>query len=273
MDVQENIISVCSYFFEVLVKKFLELEKEISKNSGVLSIFKKINFKDRATSFRGLMERAIEAEESLPQNEDINSEYELYSLASKLTECFALYINMLEAQVNINVQLDQKANGKKYSLGDYTKNLKSFEMWRKSLETELPKLNALYTRVHSKADKQKLRIKETVDEKQLAGTVISKYLQETNDNFNKIIEFLHSNFNPDDLEPKEWIQYDCFLCGLALDSMALFNLLDIQLANRIYHYISVEKFSEIEDKDQVEYSLSEVSEYKRLYINDYMIDL
>lgn len=265
MDVRESVVSVSAYFFEVLVKEFLELEKKIAKNAGILSIFKKINYMDRATAFKGLVERAIEAESNLPSSEKAKSDYDLYSLASKLTECFALFINMTEAQVIINAQLNQKANGGKYNWDEYTKNLKNFEMWRNSLEAELPKLNALYSRTLSKIDNESAPTNEEVDEKQLAYIVIEEHLRETNANFDRIMEFLHEYFNVDDLASEEWIKYDFFLCGSTLDSMALFNLLDKQQANRLYHYISVEKFSDMEDKDLANLIISEISEYKRLF--------
>jgi hypothetical protein len=61
MSTIQEITQVSAYFFEVLVKNFLELEKSISKQSGVLSIFKKINYLERVDAFKGLKERAIEA--------------------------------------------------------------------------------------------------------------------------------------------------------------------------------------------------------------------
>lgn len=265
MEVRESVVSVSAYFFEMLVKEFLELEKEIAKNTGILSIFKKINYMDRSTSFKVLMERAIDAESNLPSSEDAKSDYELYSLASKLTECFALYIDMTKAQVIINDQLHQKANGVKYKWDDYTKNLKKFEMWRNSLETELPKLNALYSRALSKMDDEAASANREVDEKQLADIVVAEHLRETDANLDRIMTFLRTNFNESDLESEGWIKYDFFLCGLTLDCMALFNLLDKQQANRLYHYIGVEKFSDLKDKGLTDYIISELSEYKRLF--------
>ena len=38
-----ELTQVCAYFFEVLIKHFLALEQNISKKSGLLSLFKKIN--------------------------------------------------------------------------------------------------------------------------------------------------------------------------------------------------------------------------------------
>ena len=49
-------IRICAYFFEVLIVKFLEFEKAAQSQSGILSIFKKINFMDRVNALNGLLE-------------------------------------------------------------------------------------------------------------------------------------------------------------------------------------------------------------------------
>lgn len=147
LDTRENIIRISAYFFEVLIAKFLKLEKAIQAQSGILSIFKKINYMDRANAFSGLLERAIEAKNELSSIHNDEKDTELFSLLNKLTECYAIYINMVKAQVETNVNLNHKANGEKYNWDDYSKSVKSFEMFRSELEAELPKLQSLYALV------------------------------------------------------------------------------------------------------------------------------
>lgn len=144
MNTRENVINTCAYFFEVLIKKFLELEKAIHKQSGLLSLFKKINYMDRANAFNGLLERAIEAKNELPSSDSEKNDYELYTLLIKLTECLAIYINMVKAQIEVNTNLNLKANGEQYNWNEYSKCLQHFEMLRSGLEAELPKLQSLY---------------------------------------------------------------------------------------------------------------------------------
>lgn len=266
MDVRDNVIYKSTYFFEVLVAKFLELEKSISKQSGILSIFKKISYMDRANAFKELMESAVEAEESLPSSETTKSDYDLYTLACKLTECLALYINMTDAQVNLNTGLNQKANGEIYDLSEHTKRLKYSDMLRDALEAELPKLNALYTRMLTKqSENRTTQANREVDERQLVNTVIAEYIREVKSSLNHVTDFLHRNFETADLEPDNWIEYDLFLFCLSFDSMALFNLLDKQQANRLYNLTCVQWLSKLGDEIQEEYDKAEIAEYKRLY--------
>lgn len=272
MSARKEIIAVCAYFFEVLVKKFLELETTIQKQSGLLSIFKKINYLDRANAFNGLLERAIEAKNSLPLDNDTKEDYEIYSLATKLTECLAIYINMIESQVNLNIHLNQKANGEKYSWNEYTKCLKLFEMQRNALENELPKLNSLYAVILKNSDNnESMGSKEKINERDLAEIVISQYLNQLECDFDNILDsFIKFGFDENDLQDENWMKYDIFLCGLTIDGMALFNLIDTSQANRIFNYISVDKFMSLDNEHQRSYSINRVSEYRSIW--DYCIE-
>ncbi len=138
---------MCLFFYEVLIKKFLELEKAIHNQSGFLSLFKKINYKDRANAFNELLERAKESQNELSSICTDGIKPEIYSLLTKLTECLAIYVNMVRSQVEINENLNLKANGGKYSWNEYSKELQYFYMLRSSLEKELPKLQSLYSAI------------------------------------------------------------------------------------------------------------------------------
>lgn len=145
MDIKEDLFAICSYFYEVLIKKYLELERNFAKKSGLLSLFKKINFEERAKAFDELRTRAIEAREELLSKEFSKSDCEMYSLSLKLAECIAIYINMVQTQIEINNNLNLKANGEKYNWSEYSKSLEFFDMLRDSLEGELPKLQSLFS--------------------------------------------------------------------------------------------------------------------------------
>ena len=145
--IAQMLINVCAYFYEVLLSKFLELERNFHNQSGLLSLFKRINYSDRANAFSGLLERAIEAKNELSLIRDDEIGPELYSLLAKLTECIAIYINMVSAQVEINTNLNLKANGERYNWNDYSKSTQCFGMLRSGLEIELPKLQSLYSTI------------------------------------------------------------------------------------------------------------------------------
>lgn len=176
---------------------------------------------------------------------------------------------MVETQENINSYLNQKANGEKYSWNEYTKSLKFFDLQRNALESELPKLNSLYSIVLKNNDEtESAATKEKVNEKELAEYVVSMYLSELESNFDNIFaSLIDSGFQECDLKDKSWMQYDIFLCGLTIDGKALFNLLDISQANRIFEYISVEKFMGLDSDYQRDYSINQISKYKNLWNN------
>ncbi|NLO42198.1 MAG: hypothetical protein GX109_04100 [Bacteroidales bacterium] len=260
-------IRICAYFFDVLIAKFLEFEKAAQSQSGILSIFKKINYMDRVNAFSGLLERAIEARDELSLINNDGKDAELSALLMKLTECCAIYINMAEAQVEVNKNLNRKVQGEKYNWGEYSANLESFNMYRKSMESELPKLQSLYasmlTSDKNSEDSHKIN---HINEKALAEIVVSNYQTDLVEGFSGILENLQDmGFDMSDLENEKWIRYDIFLCGMTIDSMALFNLLDTAQANRIYKYISFERLLKLENVEQRDYSINEMAEYKKLW--------
>lgn len=265
--IRENSIRICAYFFEVLIARFLELEKAVHSKSGILSLFKKINYMDRAKAFSGLLERAIEAKNELSSISNEGKDAELSALLIKLTECYSIYINMVKAQVETNENLNRKANGEKYNWSEYSISLRSFDMFRNSLESELPKLQSLYSSMltgnESSGHSNK---KNNIDEKELAEIVISNYLNDLVNSFSNILASIQDmGFDMSDLEDEKWIKYDIFLCGMTIDSMALFNLLDTAQANRIYNYISYERLLRLESIEQRDYSINEMAEYKMLW--------
>lgn len=148
MNIREDVINMCAYFFEVLVSSYIDLEKAIKKQSGILYLFKKIDFMDRVNAFCGLLDRALEVINQLKPFYGSNlDDYELNALIIKLEECLSLYINMVNVQMSINKMLDQKAKGCKYDWNEYSTSLNQFNMTRDALENELPQLKSLYSQV------------------------------------------------------------------------------------------------------------------------------
>ena len=147
---QKLVIDACSYFFEVLVKQFLELEMSVHKKSGLFSIFKKIDYSERAGDYKDLQILAIEARDLLPSGELLKDNATTYTLNAKLIECYSIYINMVGVQNSINLSLHQKAQGENYNWNEYNLQLKHFDMLRDSLEFELPKLQSLYAAILTK---------------------------------------------------------------------------------------------------------------------------
>lgn len=109
-------------------------------------------------------------------------------------------------------------------------------------------------------------MRRTINENELADIVIEYYMSNLENQFEDIFKALLENgFDKSDLVHESWMKYDIFLCGLSIDSMAIFNLLKIDQANRIFKYISIDQFKKLNNKNQMQYSINEVAEYKRLW--------
>lgn len=147
MNEKEQAIKHCAYFFEVLVKQFIELEKHIHKQCRFLSLFRKINFVDITNKFIILKEKAIEIKHSLSTIENKKDDEELYSFICILEECVIIYIDMIETQIKINTGLSLKANGETYNWNDYRESLKYFDTIRDKLELKLKQLQVNYAQL------------------------------------------------------------------------------------------------------------------------------
>ena len=269
---QNIVISSCLYFFEILVKQFLELEMSVKKESGLLSIFKKIDYSERSNKFKLLENLALEAKDSLPIGELIRDDAELYTLNSKLLECYSLFISMTDSQNILNHGLNKKTQGGSYPLNEYNNQLQYFDMTRNALESELPKLQSLFASyvsdpssrntIHTRSD---IRKPVQVDEEVLID-LLGVYIEQTDMHINEIKEglvevgFAESHFEDDD-----WMYIDSLVNGVALDSMSFFNLLSHEQAEA-YYSTMIGKFidSYSENEDVVEYLNSEFMHYRKL---------
>ena len=111
-----------------------------------------------------------------------------------------------------------------------------------------------------------MELKEDIQEDILAANIQQEYYADLESNFNNLFPHLcDMGFDKDDFEDEEWIKYDIFLCGSTIDSMALFNILDDTQAKRIFKFISVDIPLGLDSREQSDYSISEIAEYKNLW--------
>lgn len=164
MEKSITVINMCTYYFE-LVKNLTAIEQQIQKQSGFLSLFKKINFMERVKMFEDLKDKTDEAYDNL-RTKLLNKKANKEALLLKLEECFDILINMLDTQININIKLNQKAIDKiNYNYQEYNQNISFYNMLHKSLENELPKLHSLYSSLVNKEKDRDLsiNIKEVIE--------------------------------------------------------------------------------------------------------------
>lgn len=267
MESRETIMGACGYFFEVLIKNYLECEKTFQKKSGILSLFKKPDYLERAKAFSYLAELAKDARDSLPEGETIKNDLETYGLASKLTECYAIYINLADTHANINLSLTSSIGYEDNSQGDRTQQIEMVTLYRKSLESELPKLQAHYSEMLKKNSSiNEKSSKLEINELDLADLVLKSYSMELEKHFESIKSSIHTmGFEKDDIEESEFMRFDIFLCALSMDTMSIFNLLDADQAERIFKYISKDRFELGEKSPKWDYAKHEISLYRQVW--------
>lgn len=161
MEKKITVINMCSYYFE-LVKNLTAIEKQVQKQSGFLSLFKKIDFVERIRIFEELKDKTDEAYDIFKIKLS-NKKGKEEALLLKLEECFDLLINMLDTQIKININLNQKVVDKThYNFQEYNNNVSFYNMLHKSLENELPKLQSLFSSLIKKKEKD-LSIEEIIE--------------------------------------------------------------------------------------------------------------
>ena len=272
--ITNNIIDVYKEFFK-LVNEFLELEKTIQKQSGLRYLFKKIDYKDRADTFNSLWEKSIVKKNKLfPYNNTEGMNQIECLLKHLLIECIDMYKDMVACQYGININLDQKTNGEWYSWDNHINQIDNYKLAREQLGAKLPQLVSVlhdslltdFETIESIKEKENIEKDQIEKENMLAEIVISEYLIELEKKFNNVVAcLLDLGFNENDFKDEWWMKHDLFLCGLTLDGISLFNFIEKSRANRLFRYISFDRFQDLDNRELGNYSIGQIEECKRLY--------
>lgn len=141
---KETILHITGYFYEVLIRHYLSLEKEFDKQSGLFNIFKRIDYSYRSLAFQHLFDLFKESNEALPMLLSDTNSSDLAKLHQELKICFSLFDALLKSQIDMNNSLNLKANGLEFGFNDFRQTQQLLAIQRKKLEQELPKLLACY---------------------------------------------------------------------------------------------------------------------------------
>lgn len=115
-----EILEYCDYFFSVIVKNYLALEKKVDENAEVSSLFKKVNRKAFADAFSKLKDMLQEAYSFIDDEETkTNNNDELKSLASYAKMLYLTFSTLLECQAKVQTFLANKADGNGGTLDEY----------------------------------------------------------------------------------------------------------------------------------------------------------
>jgi len=187
MELLDEVLKNCAYFYEVLIRNFTEFEERSERQNK--KPFYKVDFIPRIEFLKGMKERAVEAKTALPIIDEKDGNNKLYLLANKLSECLVIYIYMIESQILINYSLQNKANKKNsFSMPEFLEYAREFDMRRGCLEKEMAILLPLYSKallLKENELKQKEATLKNTQSKYIVANVLSLisgdslYLDET----------------------------------------------------------------------------------------------
>ena len=124
----DKIYNGTRYFFEVLIKTYLEVEQNLEKMQKYLAIME---------AYQKILTLTKDA-----QNEIKDSLFPQTSLSLALTQCLAYLEDLLNQKINLYLLLNKRSEGHFFSLTffKYIRLCKKIESQRKLLEYSLEKL-------------------------------------------------------------------------------------------------------------------------------------
>lgn len=149
MSEREKIALAIEFFYEEIIEKYKELEKQVANESKLSAIFKKIDYKARISRFKDLKKKVTNMNVktiAIEKEDDISAD-----LKEKLNKCVNLFGNMIDAQVAMNMILNKKSDGKKMEIAEYKKTVDALKKANQSMQEGLKELDIIYA---DKADKE-----------------------------------------------------------------------------------------------------------------------
>jgi hypothetical protein len=139
---RENIIEAVDSFYEEIIEKYKELEKQIAGETNILSIFKKADYKSRITKFKELKKKAQSI--SLKKIE-LDEEDELsVEVREKLGLSISQFVKVVDAQVSCQTCLLKKSEGEKMDNISYKKAVYNVRRVTEELQNILRNMDAVY---------------------------------------------------------------------------------------------------------------------------------
>lgn len=138
----QNIIEAIDSFYEEIIEKYKELERQVADESRLVNIFKKVDYKARIARFRELKKKAQSI--SLKKIQ-IDEEDELSAEArDKLGISISLFVKIIDAQVSCQTFLYKKSEGEKLNGIDYRKAVYNVRRATEELQNSLRNMDAVY---------------------------------------------------------------------------------------------------------------------------------
>lgn len=139
---RRNIIEAIDSFYEEIINRYKELERQIAGESRILTIFKKVDYKARISKLKELKKKAQNI--NLKKIE-IDEDDELSAEAKeKLGRSISLFVDIINVQVSFQTMLLKKSEGEKVAMVDYRKAVYNVQKATETLQNGLRNMDAVY---------------------------------------------------------------------------------------------------------------------------------
>ena len=139
---QRNIIEAIDGFYEDVINKYKELERQVASESKLLSIFKKVDYKSRIAKFKELKKKAqtINLKKiEISQDDEFSSDAK-----DALGKSISLFVDLINVQVSFHTMLLRKSEGEKIQMVDYRKAVYNVQKATEILQNGLRNMDAVY---------------------------------------------------------------------------------------------------------------------------------
>lgn len=139
---QRNITQAIDSFYEEIINRYKELERQVASESKILTIFKKVDYKSRIAKLKELKKKAqaINLKKIEIQQDD---EFAL-NARDQLGRSIALFVDLINFQVSFQTMLFKKSEGEKVQMVDYRKAVYNVQKATETLQNGLRNMDAVY---------------------------------------------------------------------------------------------------------------------------------
>lgn len=139
---QKNIIEAIDGFYEDVINKYKELERQVASESKLLSIFKKVDYKSRIAKFKELKKKAQTI--NLKKIEICQDDEFSGDAKDALGRSISLFVDLINVQVSFHTMLLRKSEGEKIQMVDYRKAVYNVQKATEILQNGLRNMDAVY---------------------------------------------------------------------------------------------------------------------------------
>ncbi|QOX63060.1 hypothetical protein FRZ06_06750 [Anoxybacterium hadale] len=139
---QRNVTQAIDSFYEEIIDRYKELERQVASESKLLTIFRKVDYKSRIAKLKELKKKAqtINLKKIEVDQED---EFSI-DARDQLGRCITIFVDLINFQVSFQTMLLKKSEGEKVQMVDYRKAVYNVQKATETLQNGLRNMDAVY---------------------------------------------------------------------------------------------------------------------------------